>query len=745
MTQPPNPIQLVPPPSGSGSAPEEEIDLRELIDMLAGGGRMMLAGIVASLAVACLYLWLAAPIYQVDAMVQVEPRESKLSAALGDMAELIGNPLQPVTAEIEILQSRLVLGKVVDELHLDVVASPRYFRVIGRAVARMHKDKADPLGMKLGPWTWGAERIVLGSLDVPPRLIGEPMILRATADGYDLFDEDRALLLKGKVGEPAHVELADGAISIFVRELVAHPGNEFWIRRTSRGEAIKWLSDHLTVAEKGKLSGVIGLSFEDTDAARATEVVNAIARAYLQQNVERRSAEAEQTLAFLSQQMPKVKDAVEASEGALSKFRLQQGSADLTKETELILQQSVALETQRLAIQQKRTELMQRFTPNHPMVQALDAQTQQIEREQALMAGRVKNLPETQQDLLRLSRDAKVNSELYTSLLNSSQQLQVAKAGTIGNVRVIDFALQPGKPARPSRVFVLVAGSVGGVFLGLFLIFVQRALHHGVDDPAVVEKKLGLSTYATVPYTAAQAKLARQAKNAPGPRILAQIEPGDPAIEALRSLRTSLHFALVHSRNNVIAVTGPAPNIGKSFITTNLGAVLATTGKKVVIVDADMRKGHLHDFVGGDRAPGLSDYIAGTYELDAVVRPSPIDGLSVIAMGAIPPNPAELLLHERFASLVDGLSKKFDLVLIDTPPALAVTDAAIIAKLAGSTLIVLLTGEHTLRSIEETARRLRLAGAEVRGTVFNQVGLHGTGRRYAYDYGYGYKYEPAKK
>jgi tyrosine-protein kinase Etk/Wzc len=197
-------------------------------------------------------------------------------------------------------------------------------------------------------------------------------------------------------------------------------------------------------------------------------------------------------------------------------------------------------------------------------------------------------------------------------------------------------------------------------------------------------------------------------------RVLAHSHPDDAAVEALRSLQTALHFAILESPNNVIALTGPSPNLGKSFITANLAAVMAGSKKRVVVVDADLRKGHLHEYVALSRAPGLSDFIAGNADLEAVVRPTSIDHMFVVSTGTLPPNPAELLMHERFTAFVNEISSRFDHVLIDP-----------------------------LRAIAESVRRLRQGGLDVRGCIFNQVGVRG--HHYRYSYQYRYAPEGAKK
>jgi tyrosine-protein kinase Etk/Wzc len=323
-------------------------------------------------------------------------------------------------------------------------------------------------------------------------------------------------------------------------------------------------------------------------------------------------------------------------------------------------------------------------------------------------------------------------------MLNSVQQLQVTKAGTIGNVRIVDHAIAPLSASSPKSGLVIPIAIILGLMFGIASLIVQVALLRGIDDPNEVEARLGISAYAAIPYSSQQGKmtLLRSRGRKSEHTLLATADSRDLAIEALRSLRNSLHFLMLESSNNVLMLTGLAPGMGKSFVTANLGAVLAQSGKTVAVIDADLRKGHLHSYVGLTQTPGVSEYVAQGAAIEAVVRTTTVPGLSMVTNGTAPPNPAELLLHERFAEIVRYLSGHFDYVLIDTPPVLPVADAAIVARMAGCTLIVLKSAEHPMREIEETFKRLVQAGANVRGTIFNQVGRRvGT---YGYSY---YRYD----
>lgn len=726
------------------SAPEDEVDLRDLIGIVLGGWPLLVSVAAFVLALGVLYAWVAPRSYEADALVQVEEEDQSISAALGDVAELFGTEAA-VTAEIELLKSRMIVGTVADDLLLEITAQPKYFPIFGRPLARRFEPNGEPVVAEpvlgLRQYAWGGESITVTALDVPRKLVGEVLVLEVLADGYSLSYDDEEIL-RGTVGERAAGTVFGGApVAVFVQDLVGEPGTRFEIVRNERIEVIDDLTERLRVVEKGKDSGILSVSIEDHDPVLARDIVNHLVTAYQRQNVERRSAEAEQTLQFLSKQLPALRKDLESAEVALNNYRLSQGSADLSKETELVLQQSVELETTRMALEQKRQEALQRFTASHPVVQAIDRQLDQVRTEQKSIVDRVKDLPETQQELLRLSRDVEVNTALYTTLLNSAQELQVLKAGTVGNVRVVDYALEAIKPAKPKVALVLALSLVLGGFLGMVAVFVRRALHSGVDDPAEIENRLGIPTYCVIPHSPGQAKLARLLKrgNAPAQRLLAVLEPNGVAMEALRSLRTAMHFGQLDARNNVLMLTGPAPGLGKSFVSANYAAILATSGKKVVVVDGDLRRGHLHEYFGVGRTPGLTDFVAGTASVVDVLYPSAVEGLHFVPTGTIPPNPSELLLSDKIGSLLEYLSGHYDTVIVDTPPVLAVTDAAVVGRFAGTTMLVLKAGEHSLRMIEDTIKRLQTAGVTVRGTIINQVGINGQGR-YGYKYGYNYGY-----
>ncbi len=720
--------------------PEHTVDLQQAVGMLWAARNYILIITLIVLLFGAFRVVTATRIYEANAVVQVEDENKSIADTLagGDLGAFLGSPMK-TEAEIEILQSRMVLDRVIDDFKMTVTAGPKYFPLIGATIARHHKaaDGLAPAFLGLSSYAWGGEKIDVTTLEVPPELVDKALRLRATgSDGFTLADNKGEHLLDGRVGETVDAQTPKGPVRMFVRDLVARPGTQFTVAHLSHQLVLEDLQARMVVAERGKKSGIIGIRFRGSSVQDVTDIVNHIANAYLRQNVERRSAEAQQSLEFLQKQLPELKGRVDAAQQALNAYQMKKGSVDISSETQVVLQQGVELETRRLQLVQQRQEALQRFTSQHPVVLALNSQIAEIDRQQSELKKRTSDLPQTQQEILSLQEDLEVNNQLYTALLNSAQQLQVAKAGTTGNVRVIEYALPPIGPIQPRVALTLTMSLLLGLMLGCGSVVLRSVLLKGVDKPDEVERALGLPTYAAIPFSPEQGRLTRtMARESKGDFILARTAGYNSAVEAIRSLRTSLHFALLEARNNILMLTGPTPGLGKSFITVNLGAVLVQGGKKVVIIDGDLRRGHLNQYFGAPAVPGISDYVAGDADEASIVRNGGMEGLDFVTNGTTPPNPSELLMHERFSTLMHNLAARYDYVLIDTPPVLLVTDAAVVGRLAGSTLMVLKSGEHVMRAIEESARRLRQAGVELKGTIFNQVG----GRMGSYGY-YGGKY-----
>jgi len=723
---------------------EDEVDMGDVVATLIDGKWMIVLAVLATLFLGATKAYLETPIFSSNVLLQVNEKSESLSG-MEAISDAIVTEI-PVMAEIELIKSRMILGKAIHNLDLDIVARPKYFPFIGEAIARRfqlrNEDKviSTPLFWRTQN-AWGGEAIRVENFTVPMHLQDKELTLLAGRQGhFQLMDDNEEVIVEGKVGEFTKKELNNKeSIAIFVSLLRSRPGTQFIIMQKSVNVTLKQLRGNLVISEKGKKTGILELTLESYDSQYAVRILNEIANIYVQKNVEYKSAEAQKTLDFLDKQLPTLKKKWEDATNILNDYRTNKGSIDLDIETQHILSGIVEIKTQTTLLQQKRDELRQRYTKSHPNIIAVDKQIYRLQKQMGSHDKKINTLPRTQQVIVGLSRDVKVNEGLYTTLLNNAQTLRVSKAGTVGDIRIIDYAVLTNKAIRPDKPLILGAAFILGLFLGVILVFIRKTLHRGMEDPDLIEELLNVPVYAALPHSKIQEVLSkehskRHKSNEKWPPVLAVRFKEDTAIESLRSLRTSLHFSLLEAQNNIIMITGPSPGIGKTFVAINLAAVMAEAGKKVLLIDGDMRRGVLHRAVCVSRKNGLSDVISNLIPLQEAIRVIPQINIDFLPTGAIPPNPSELLLKDRFSALLEVITKKYNLIIIDSPPILAATDAAIIGKMVGATFMVVKAGLHPKRELKQSISKLSQSGVEVKGIVFNDMTKISS--RYVYQYSY---------
>ncbi|TLF45511.1 polysaccharide biosynthesis tyrosine autokinase [Halomonas urmiana] len=715
--------------SPSPAPADDEIDLGRLFGLLIDH-KWWIILVTALFAIGgVVYALLATPVYRADALVQVE-QKAGLSNPLEDVRTMLGEEPK-ADAELGILRSRMVLGQAVERAGLELVVTPQRFPMVGDFLVRRGMERPSFAEHSV----WAGEAVNVANLQMPASLQGKPFTLTAGEGGRYALSLDGESLGEGEVGKDE--SFLDGQVQLRVADIQAPAGARFTLAKRSKLAAINDLRGRFSVSQQGKESGLLDLTLNDTDPAQARRTLDAISEIYLTQNIQRQSAEAEKSLEFLEEQAPRVREQLREAENSLNSYRSQRDSVDLSIETQSILQRMVDLEKQINELEFAETELQRRFTTSHPQYEALLEKKAQLQREREQLEARVDDLPETQQQILRMSRDVEVNQEVYVQLLNKIQEMRITRAGTVGNVRILDEAVVQPTPVEPKKKLIVVLATLLGGMLSVGGVLVYGLLRRGVEAPKQLEA-LGLPVYATVPLSEEQAKLSgaltpsgRRHKKAGLRDLLALRSPTDLSIEALRGLRTSLHFAMLDTVDNRLMITGPSPAVGKSFISANLAAVCAQAGQRVLVIDGDMRKGHVHHAFGGDSEGGLSELLAGQIELEGAIRGTDVPGLDYIARGTAPPNPSELLMQESFTRLMDELSARYDLVIIDTPPVLAVTDAAIIGKQVGTSLMVARFGMNPPQEVEVARERLENSGVILKGAILNAME-----RKAATSYGY---------
>ena len=706
-----------------------EIDLGRLIGELIDHRKLIIAITSAFTVVAILYALFSTPIYQADALIQVEQKQG--NAILSSLTQILPDSQPQSAPEIAILQSRMIIGKTVDDLNLQAHIKQNYIPLIGRGLARMIGDESSYIKVS---------RLYLPTKENDD---ASSKITVTIKDKYSYEVAGDDFNISGTVGKLIN----QNGISLLISDIDANPGDSFTIEQLSRLKAISNLLKSFSVTDQGKDTGILSLTYQSDNPVLATDVLNSISQNYLAQNIARQAAQDAKSLDFLNKQLPKVRSELDVSEDKLNAYRKQKDSVDLNMEAKSVLDQIVNVDNQLNELTFREAEVSQLYTKEHPTYKALMEKRQTLQEEKAKLNKRVSNMPSTQQEVLRLSRDVESGRAVYLQLLNRQQELSIAKSSAIGNIRIIDKAVTETKPVEPKKVLVVMIGFVLGAIISVALVLLRVFLRRGIESPEQLEE-IGINVYASVPvseWLMEDNKKAKLKKKNQSTKLLAVENPADLAIEAIRSLRTSLHFAMMEAKNNVLMISGASPNAGKTFISSNLAATTSSTGKKVLFIDADLRKGYVHKMFGSKHDKGLSEILSSqltSYE-EAIQKMT--DGkFDYISRGRVPPNPAELLMHKNFSILLEWASQNYDLVIVDTPPILAVTDAAIIGRYAGTSLLVTRFEANTVKEIEVSIKRFEQSGVVIKGCILNGM-VKKSSSYYGYGYNhYGYSYSDKK-
>lgn len=706
----------------------DEIDLGRLFGELIDHRKLIISVTALFTLIALIYALFATPIYQADALIQVEQKQG--NAILSNLSQILPSGQPQSAPEIALLQSRMILGKTVADLNLQAQVKQDYFPLFGRGWARLMGEK---------PGTINVTRLYI------PNNGDETPELKVTVIddvNYKVIYGD--FELKGRVGEL----LNEKGISLKIESMDSQPGVSFSVSYISKLKAIADLQNTFTVADLGKDTGMLNLSLMGDNPEQIRNIVDSISHNYLSQNIARQAAQDAKSLEFLNAQLPKVRSELDVAEDKLNQYRRQKDSVDLSLEAKSVLEQIVNVDNQLNELTFRESEISQLYTKEHPTYKALMEKRKTLQDEKGKLNERVSAMPKTQQEILRLSRDVESGQAVYMQLLNRQQELSIAKSSAIGNVRIIDEAVTETKPVKPIKIIILLVGIVLGMVVSVGVVLLRVFLRRGIESPEQLEE-VGINVYASIPVSENFAKKALQTgwKKKTESEIqgfLAVENPADLAIEAIRGLRTSLHFAMMEARNNVLMISGASPNEGKTFVSTNLAAVVAQTGKKVLLIDTDMRKGYTHKLFEVSNDNGLCDILSGKIDIGRAIKTIKQAGFDFISRGVVPPNPAELLMHRRFGELVDWASQNYDIVILDTPPILAVTDAAIIGHYAGTTLLVARFEQNTVKELEVSFKRFDQSGVIAKGCILNGV-VKKASSYYGYGYShYGYSYTDEK-
>lgn len=691
---------------------KEETDLMELLKDLVKNWFIMVPCIVLAGAVGVFVAMWIRPVYQVDALLQIESKNSKSSSMMGGLGALFATT-SPAETEIELIKSRQVMGSAVEKMRLQYIAEPLSF--MDRL---LHKEGRLEISQFEVPW-----KNIPKSEKVKPWVVE----MKDSLGTFDLYDHHDEVVLSGNTSQTYRFPYAGDSVTFGIFRCDVKKGQRFALGKMLRLEAIDAFRGAFNVKEKGKKTGILEFSYQDIYPDRGVEILNEVASSYLRQNVEERNAEAQKTLEFLEKQLPDVKARMDSALMNLNVYRNQVGSVDINAETQIVLQRRMKLQQDILALQQRKQEAIRLFHSQHPTVKTLEEQEDALKRELSGTASQVKKLPSTQQEVLKLQNEVELSKVMYTTMLNNIQQLRLVSAGEVGTVRVIDFAEEAIKPTKPKKKIILAVALFLGFLFGAALVSLKTKFSSGVKSASFIEKETGFTVYAKVPRGNPQ--------GTKGTRPLAVVEPDDVAVESLRSLRSSLEFSMMDEGSSVIGVSGLIPGVGKSFISVNLAALFAGLGKKVLLIDADLRKGRLHKEFGIKRGNGLSQVLLKEVKVEEVIFPTEVENMFVIPCGNVPANPAELLGSKHYAELIEKFKSEYDLVIVDTPPIMLVTDAALACRMAAQIVMVVEYNKHSIESIQDGMSQILKGNTTAHASIVINKYEHSRSESGGYKYG----------
>ena len=697
----------------SNASADGEIDILEIIVYLKSKWKFLLVFLFFGVVFGCLAAMWIRPSFKSDILLQVNVKGNKQGLALGEMGALF-DVSTPSAAEMELIKSRVILDQVVQDERLCYSAVP-----LNKLDRLMHREGRMDLELLVIPRAFEEAK-------------GE-LVARVTADSsaYEVIGLEGEVVLSGKVGETYRKPFAGDTLAICVKNLTATVGQTFLLTAVHPQVAAGNLLKGLSISEEGKSSGIIRVSLENRYADRVAAILNTVANTYLKQNIEMRSAEAKKTLMFLEEQLPGVKAKLDSAEQKLTSFRNAKGTIDLSGETRLHLEKDVTLQQRIIELEQKKQEVLRLFRAEHPTVRTIEEQQARLRRELARQQRSASSLPVLQQEVLSLQEEVEVNNKLYTNLLNNIQQLRVVQAGEVGNVRIVDQAYEPLKPNKPNRKLIFLGVMGAFLLLGCFIVYIRRLLSNGVCSSSEVEQATGVGVYGKLPMLDG-----KTLNDVYKPCVATN--PDDPFAEGIRALRTALEFSVFSDGKKVLMVSGLVQGVGKSFVSTNLAASFAMSGKKVLLVDMDLRRGHLFKH----SQKGLCEMLEEeNYGDDYVVKV--MDNFHVLGAGARVVNPGGLLTSSRFSAFLDAFRDKYDLIVLDTPPVFQCSDALLVEKHADYLLCVLKHAAHTIESIQDALNTFDRSTETPlqKAFVFNKCERHaGSGYgSYGY-YGYHKKY-----
>ena len=583
----------------------EQVNFADLVQMILVNKWLIVSSMFCCLCVCIVYLMFTKPVYTANVLLQVGSHSSSLEQ-MGKMEGGVlgsGGAASPAAVQTALIKSRVVLAPAVEKLGLNLSVTPDYFPLFGKAYANGHTNELAKPFLGWSRFAWGGEKITVDEFITPVSGKNQKYILVALPRGkYALYSANGRFILKGNVGQKANAFLPGaGEFTLMVSTLTANPNTHFFLVKKPMQAFIENLAKNLQINDLSTANdlnvgntGILQLRLDGGDPEYIVSALNIIAQVTVEKDAAKKAMEATQTLAFINKEIPVVKQSLDGAESALNDYLVSHHMLDLNTQSKILLTELTETAKNLALVRMARTQALQEYTSEHPYVIGLNEKEKMLQAELSTLQEKASQLPAQDREVVQIMRDVRLKSQLYLILLHQAQSLEVSRAGTVSDVLILDWAHLPDGPIPVEKMEIILGGLIAGFVLGVLIILARNMVHQKISDPMTIEDQFGVPNMAIIPYSNKQDWLyaTHRAKENIVP-ILAQLDPKDLSIEALRSFRTSLQFSMLDAVNNIITIMGVAPAVGKSFISSNFAYLLADAGKKILLIDGDLRKGHL--------------------------------------------------------------------------------------------------------------------------------------------------------
>lgn len=519
------------------------------------------------------------------------------------------------------------------------------------------------------------------------------------------------------------------------------PWNE-WTARESRNDEnpLTEVKRIESLLKRVKVSAVpntqlVQINVEDIDPQLSKKIANMWAEKYISYVLDSKFDATKYASEWLESKIRESKDNLENSEIKLQEYRIENnivaGGNEDNKESEVL----TALLNRKSELEIELSSSLEYYKEKHPEIIGLKSEISSVARKIAIEKQKEMLTKDKEIQYNILNREAEMNRNVYESLVERIKETEITGELKTTNIRIIDRATLPEKPVRPRKKTSLIIAFLIGIFGGTGLAFLFNGMDQSIKTPEDVKMyvKLPLLASISVPRDSKDKKVQME--------FISFLRPRSTISEAYCSLRTSLMFTAVEHRRKTLLFTSSGPQEGKTTSAINLAIVMAQAGEKTLLVDADLRQPRVEKAFNIDPENGLTEILAGSVNIKDTIHKTEIENLDVIACGSIPPNPSELLGSMRMDEFLVTAGQKYDRIIIDTPPILAVTDAVILSGKVDGAILVVKAGDTNRNAALKTKEIIEtVQTANIVGVVLNMVDVARSGGYYYYHHYYGKKY-----